>query len=374
MNEQLEKLIGELRATMGKLEVALGAISDAILWTDEKGGVQWCNSVFDRLVGRSHIEVLGKNLKAMPPLKQNGQVISWESGPIAKTLASKTNATDYYDFEKNEKKLILEITGAAIRTPNNTKTAVLVIRDVTAFKTAEKALIEKSAELERSNRELEQFAFVASHDLQEPLRVIQNFTELLGEHLSGELDEAAQKYMRYITNGAVRMRTLIQDLLAYSRAGMKDLNEMTVDFGTLVDEAVEGLQDTIKEANAVLVRGDLPKLKASPALMRQVFQNLIANAVKFRGEQAPKIAVSASQAESEWIFAVTDNGIGIEKRYHDKIFEIFQRLHPTSKYPGTGIGLAICKKIVERHGGRIWIESEPGKGTTFYFSLPAESS
>lgn len=229
---------------------------------------------------------------------------------------------------------------------------------------------EKNRELERSNRELEQFAFIASHDLQEPLRKIRSFTELLEEYLGEKLDDESKKYMTYVREGTERMRILIQDLLGYSRAGSHELTKIPVDMASVARRALDTLSEQIKQNDAQVHLGQLPKISVSPHLMEQVLQNLISNALKFRKEEKPVINIAAEKTDGQWIFSVTDNGIGIDSKYFDKVFEIFQRLHPQRAYKGTGIGLAISKKIVERHGGRIWVESEIGQGSSFKFTLP----
>lgn len=362
-----DNLLNELRATLGLLEIALGTIQDGILWTDETGVIQWCNAGFDNLTGRTHIEILGARFDDVLPLEQSG------SDPI-ETILKTPKEPLYYSLKKDDKTIILEITGSVFHVPHHPKSTVLVIRDITAAKAAESLVKKKSEELARSNKELEEFAFVASHDLQEPLRMVQGFTERLSQHLGDHIDEQAAKYMHYVTDGAIRMRTLIQDLLAYSRAGRNELRMVEMDFNELVDEVVDTLSAAIKASGVRLILHPLPRLTASPVMMRQVFQNLIANAAKFHGPKDPFIDVSAAWNGTEWVFTIEDNGIGIDPKYHGKIFEIFQRLHSMSQYPGTGIGLAICRKIVERHGGRIRVESEEGKGAKFHFTLPAPTA
>lgn len=247
-----------------------------------------------------------------------------------------------------------------------------MVQDLSGITVSRDAWEKQNSELQRSNQELEQFAFFASHDLQEPLRKIQSFTELLGEYLGDSLDPEARKYMAYVTEGTTRMRQLIQDLLVYSRAGSRELQKAPTDFNELVARVIDVLEDPIRGAGAEIVVEPLPTVFATPTLMEQVFQNLVANAVKFRAPDRPaKVRISATLTGSEWIFSVKDNGIGIDAHYYGKIFEIFQRLHAQKEYKGTGIGLALCKKIMERHGGRIWVESTLGEGSDFKIALPA---
>lgn len=226
-------------------------------------------------------------------------------------------------------------------------------------------------ELARSNQDLEHFAYVASHDLREPLRKIKSFIELLAEDYRGQLDPTADKYINYIARGAERMQALISDLLTYSRVGKGELVLGPTDLNLLLERVKTDLSLIIEENNATIVGDFLPIVEANPQLLDRVLQNLIANSLKFRSEADPIIKISARQQNGEWLISVCDNGIGIHPKYQERIFVIFQRLHGREKYPGTGLGLAICQKIIQRHGGRIWVESEPGKGSTFYFTLAA---
>jgi PAS domain S-box-containing protein len=243
-------------------------------------------------------------------------------------------------------------------------------KDITERKRAEEALKKTHADLERSNTDLEQFAYVASHDLQEPLRMVSSFTQLLGQRYKGKLDGDADEFIGFAVDGANHMQRLINDLLTFSRIGTRGQLPEAIPSDTALDRALDNLKLAIEESQAVVEREPLPTVAADDVQLIQVFQNLIANAIKFRGDEPPRIRIAAEARGKEWVFSVRDNGIGIDPQYLERIFIIFQRLHERGKYPGTGIGLAICKKIVQRHGGRIWVESEPGKGSTFYFSLP----
>lgn len=239
-----------------------------------------------------------------------------------------------------------------------------------ALQKATAELERSNKELERSNMELEEFAYVASHDLQEPLRMVASYTQLLGRRYEGQLDETADKFIHYAVDGAKRMQALIQDLLKYSRVGTRSKPFQPTDFSKALNQALTYLKIAIQEEEAVVTCDPLPTLMADPTQITQVFQNLIGNAIKFRGKEPPRIHVSAERKEREWIFSVSDNGIGISQDYFDQIFVIFQRLPSEKRVSGTGLGLSVCKKIVERHGGRIWVESAEGKGSTFHFAIP----
>ncbi len=237
-------------------------------------------------------------------------------------------------------------------------------------KRAEDNLARTLIDLERSNKELEQFAYVASHDLQEPLRKVASFTELLERRYKEQMGPDADRYIGYIVDGAKRMSMLITDLLTLSRIGTSTVKFALTDCNEVLNRTLNDLQYRIRESGAEITRDKLPVIMADESQIGLLFQNLISNAIKFRRDEPPRVHFSAKRAEDGWIFSVSDNGIGIEPEFYDRIFVMFQRLHSKSEYPGTGIGLAICKKIIERHGGRIWVESEFGKGTTFYFRIP----
>lgn len=241
--------------------------------------------------------------------------------------------------------------------------------DITERKQAEEELKQMMAEMKRSNAELEQFAYVVSHDLQEPLRMVASYTQLLARRYHGKLDADADDFIAYAVDGAERMRALLNDLLEYSRVGTRG-KPFKLTYGEDVLElALTNLKVAIEESGAVVNHDYLPMLMADEGQLVQLFQNLIGNAIKFRSQEPPRIYVSAQKKGSEWVFSVKDNGIGIDPQYSERISEMFKRLHTKEEYPGTGMGLAICKKIVERHGGHIWVHSKPGDGSTFYFTI-----
>ncbi|MEM7130682.1 MAG: ATP-binding protein [Chloroflexota bacterium] len=243
-------------------------------------------------------------------------------------------------------------------------------RDITQRREAELKLQKTANELARSNAELEQFAYVASHDLQEPLRAITGYIQLLQRRYADQLDERAVNFIERSVAAANRMKGLIEGLLAYSRVGRRDTPFIMTDCSKLVAQTLNDLAPIIEESHATVAYDSLPTVKGDAILLGQLIQNLVSNAIKFRGTQHPEVHIAALSKGSEWLFSVRDNGIGIESEYVDRIFLIFQRLHTRTEYPGTGIGLAMCKKIVEYHGGRIWVKSEVGRGTTFFFTLP----
>lgn len=239
-----------------------------------------------------------------------------------------------------------------------------------SHKRAEEAIRRSTEELARSNADLQEFAFAASHDLQEPLRTVGGFVQLLQQKYGNRLDAEAQTFIQYAVDGVQRMEALIRDLLAYSRVNTHAKEPTSTDTGMAISAALGNLHARIVETAADISCGELPTVHADASQLAQLFQNLLGNSLKFRGEAPPKIEVTARRDGEFWQFSIRDNGIGIEPQFHKTIFEAFRSLHTRKKYPGTGIGLATCKKIVERHGGRIWVESELGEGATFHFTLP----
>ncbi|MEJ2888677.1 sensor histidine kinase [Actinomycetospora aeridis] len=253
---------------------------------------------------------------------------------------------------------------------------VLIVRELADTERARAELDARSHELARSNSDLEQFAYVASHDLQEPLRKVASFCQLLQRRYAGQLDERADQYIEFASDGAKRMQVLINDLLAFSRVGRQGDPMEEVDLNRLVDRAVENVAGALEESGGAVEHGELPTVIGAPALLTTVFQNLLGNSLKFRGDDPPRLRVDAERdTESDrWLLRFSDNGIGIEPEYAERIFVIFQRLHARNAYPGTGIGLAMCRKIVEHHGGAMWLDPHPPPGTTFVIALPAQQS
>jgi PAS domain S-box-containing protein len=304
----------------------------------------------------------------------NGKPLQSDEVPLARAVMfGETNSREFIIRRKEGEERIVLGNAAPIKDESGKVVAgIVVFSDITERKLAEEALEKAMADLERSNKDLEQFASIASHDLQEPLRMVASYTQLLAERYEGQLDEKARKYIAYAVEGAIRMQRLVNDLLTYSRVSTRGNPIETADSHSILGEAIRNLAPAIEESKAIVTNEELPMVRADAMQLVQVFQNLLANAIKFRGGNFPHIHVSARDEGREWVFSVRDNGIGIERQYADRIFVIFQRLHTRQEYPGTGIGLAVCKRIVERHGGRIWFESEPGKGSTFLFTVPKD--
>jgi signal transduction histidine kinase len=275
-----------------------------------------------------------------------------------------------HDFPIIGRKIMLLNARRIYRKDIGMQMILLAIEDITESRQREKELKKLSDELARSNTDLRDFAYVASHDLKKPLQSIEGFAKILGRRYKGKLDAKADEFIEYIGSGVKRMQELIRDLLEYSQIGAKEKKFKPTDCSGVVEKAVGNLQAAIEESNAVVTYDELPIAMFDTPQMISLFQNLIDNAIKFRGKEALRIHISAERKGDEWVFSVQDNGIGIGPKDAERIFEMFQRLHGTTDYPGTGIGLAICERIIERHGGRIWVESKIGKGSTFYFTIP----
>ena len=251
---------------------------------------------------------------------------------------------------------------------------LLLQKEIGNRQRVESALLKSNQELARSNAELEQFAYVASHDLQAPLATIASYAQLLEKRYKDQLDSQANKFIGNIVQGCTRMQSLIDDLLEYSRVGRSQKPFKTTNCNQVLEQALANLQATIRDNKAVVSYSELPVVTGDMSQLVQLFQNLVGNAIKYRQDAPPAVSISACKQQETWLFSVSDNGIGIAPQHQERIFQIFQRLHTQKEYSGTGIGLAICQKIVERHGGRIWVESEPGRGSTFYFILNESSS
>jgi PAS domain S-box-containing protein len=347
---------------------AVESSNDAIITESLDGIIVSWNKGAEQIYGYSAEEILGKNVSILEPDNFKGEI---------KQLIEETKQEEKIQYhetlrlKKDGTIINVSITISPIFDSSGQFVAISCIaRDITKAKEADELLKFKLEELARSNAELEQFAYISSHDLQEPLRMITSYLQLLQRRYQGNLDDKADKYIHFAVDGASRMQNLIQDLLEYSRVTRISREFETTDCELILNKVLLNLTVVIKENKATVSHGPLPEVMADSTQLVQIFQNLILNGIKFHREEAPEIHISAEKIANEWSFSVQDNGIGIDPQYSKRIFEIFKRLNSRERYQGTGIGLAICKKIVEGHGGRIWVESELGKGSTFYFTLP----
>lgn len=368
IHEQAARAAAE--AAQKRFQRLLEAAPDAIVISDAAGHIVLVNSQTERLFGYARDEMVGQKIEILLP----EQIRAWHAGQRAAYPRGRHNRPmegieELYGRRKDGSEFPAEISLSPLDLDDG-EFITSIIRDITERKTFEQQLKQQAEDLARSNADLQQFAYVASHDLQEPLRMVASYTQLLARRYKGKLDPDADEFVNFAVTGAIRMQELIQDLLAYSRVGTRGRRLAPTNCQVVVDNVIRDLQAAIVEAEAVVSHAELPVVVADATQLNQVFQNLIANAIKFRGAEPPRVHVSAEPDGDFWRIAVRDNGIGIDPQYAERIFVIFQRLHAAHEYPGTGIGLAICKKIVERHGGRIWFESQPDEGSTFFFTLP----
>jgi PAS domain S-box-containing protein len=363
--------ITERKQADERFRLVVEACPSGMIMTDADGKIVLVNAEAERLFGYAREELFGKSIDILvPPTVRSGHAdhrLEFVARPEARRMGI---GRDLYGVRKNGTQIPIEIGLNPIRTSDG-QMVLSAIMDISERKRAIEALAARTEELQRSNADLEQFAYVASHDLQEPLRMVSSYTELLAEHFKDTLDEKAEKYIHYAVDGAKRMQQLVKDLLAYSRIDTQGKLPTPIKSEIVVTRVLENLKAAIEESHAEITCEQLPAVRADKVQFAQVFQNLIGNAIKFHGQRPPHIRIGAEQSNKKWIFHVEDNGIGIDKQYAERVFQMFQRLHERGRYEGSGIGLAIAKKIVERHGGRIWFESEPERGTTFYFTIPA---
>lgn len=348
-----------------RLRLALEAAPTGILMVDASGAIVLVNAHIEKVFGYSRAELLGTPVEQLLQPHLRGQ-----ASPLSSLQPREPGMLVLSARRKDGSEIPIEV-GSAIVDAEDGRFVVSSVIDVSERRSAEQALRDQSAELERSNRELEQFAYVASHDLREPLRMVATYVTLLQREYSDRLDGEALDYIRFAAEGATRLTRLVSDLLEYARIGPQKLNLAAVDCRAALAEVLAALRAHLEQTGTSVSSGALPHVLGDHVLICQVFQNLIENGIKFRSATPAHIHISAERVNSEWHFHFEDNGIGIEPRFHARIFELFQRLHTSDRYPGTGMGLALCKKVVERHGGRIWVTSKPGEGSTFSFSLPA---
>ena len=342
------------------------------IWViDGNARTTYANRAMARMLSYSELEMFGRSLfdfmeagekqKALDNVERRKQGISEKHEFKFKTKDGK----DIWTYMS---------TNPVMDEKGNLLSCCALVYNITDRKKSDQQMLQLTEDLKRSNQELEQFAYVASHDLQEPLRAVTSYTQLLAQRYQGNLDAKADKYINHIVDGASRMQQLINDLLAYSRLGTQGKKFELADCNAAVQQSLRNLQIAIAEKKAVIACDEMPTVMADESQLVQLFQNLIANSIKFCRQDIPLIDIAARRRENEWLFYVRDNGIGIDPEYADRIFIIFGRLHGRREYPGTGIGLAMCKRIVERHGGRIWVESQEGKGATFCFTIPIIST
>ena len=337
---------------------------DTIITIDEKGLIQSSNPATERMFGYKESELQGKNVNILMPnpyrAEHDSYLANYKRTGTKKIIGI---GREVVGLKKDGTTFSVHLAVSEIQLTDK-KIFVGVVRDTSDMKATQN-------ELAQSNKDLEQFAYVASHDLQEPLRMVSNFTDLLARRYKGKFDKDADEFIEFILDGSRRMRSLVEDLLAFSRVGSRGKALEYINSEAVFKNTLSQLSLAIEQSSAEITFDKLPMVLADDTQMGQVFQNLLSNAIKFHSDQPLKIHVSAKKSEDQWVFSVKDNGLGIDPEHFDRIFLMFQRLHGKDEYPGTGIGLAVCKRIIDRHGGKIWIESDKGKGSTFYFSLPA---
>lgn len=372
--------VTERKKAETRFRALLDSAPDAMVIVNSDGFIELANAQSEKIFGYPRFELVGQSVEILVPDSVRGthgeHLRGYFRNPRARAMGA---GLDLMALRRDGTQFPVEISLSPLDGPDGTSVTA-AIRDVSERKLVARQLGEKIDELRHSNESLEQFAHIASHDLQEPLRMVASYTQLLSRRYKGRLDAEADEFIAYAVDGTQRMKHLIEDLLLYSRAGKgaPPLTEFPAD--RALREALSNLCPAIEESGAEVTSDPLPSLVASESQMVQILQNLIGNAIKYRGGRTPKIHVAAIKVAAikqdsgpggqEWVFSVADNGIGIDSKYFDRIFQIFQRLHGREEYEGTGIGLAICKRILQQQGGRIWVESEPEEGSTFHFSLP----
>jgi PAS domain S-box-containing protein len=374
-----KKAEAALAESEAKLRITFATMADGIVIAQLNETVTDCNEAILRLTQRSREEIIGKPFEDLLPPEFRSLIPDARKFLVGAVLArtepsrgkKETVRTDSQLLRKNGERVNIEANISTIEDASGQPAEFLIVaRDVTERKQMEFQLDSSLADLQRSNAELEQFAYVTSHDLQEPLRMITSYIQIIEEDYKGKLDADADQYIAFAVEGAKRMHTLVNDLLAYSRVGTRGEPFMPISLNNVLSAATANLELAIEESHAVVTHDRLPTVLGDESQLIQLFQNLLGNAIKFRSDAPPSIHVGVEQTKDGWEFSVHDNGIGVDMKYAERIFSVFQRLHAREEYPGTGIGLAVVKKIVERHGGRIWVQSEPANGSTFYFTLP----
>lgn len=358
----------------GSFQEHLAAIvessDDAIISKDLNGTILSWNRSAQRIFGYTAEEIVGKHISTLALPDRVDEI------PSILAKISRGERVDHYQTKrvtKDGRVLSVSLTVSPIRDADGKIVgASKIARDVTEQERSQKALAEANESLSRSNADLEQFAYSASHDLQEPLRMIASYSEMLRRKFGGKLGAAGDEYIGYIVDGATRMEQLLTDLRAFIRASTMSIEPVQdADAGQALCRALAGLKSAIDKSDASITHEALPVVRMHEFQLEQLFQNLVGNAIRYKSQEPPRIQVAAERRGREWRFSVRDNGIGIDPQYKEQIFGMFKRLHSNADYPGTGMGLAICQRIVERAGGRIWVESELGRGSTFFFTVPA---
>jgi PAS domain S-box-containing protein len=362
-------------------ENLLNAAPDSVIIINDEGIIEIVNKQTEVLFGYTRQELEGQQLEIIIPERfreihpKHRQI--YFNSPKVRPMGS---GLELWGLHKEKGEFPVEISLSPVSIAGNLH-VFAAVRDISeqkknliALKKVQSELLEKTTELERSNRDLEQFAYMASHDLQEPLRMVNNYLDLLSRRYEEKLDQSAQDFIRIARDGAVRMENMIEDLLTYSRLGKRQLLPKPIDLKSIIAAICTDLHLLIKDTNAKIIFDDVPQVFGDATQLRQLFQNLISNAIKFRGPEPPVVKVTGTKTKHECLLTIQDNGIGIDPKYLERIFLIFFRINARNLYPGTGIGLAICKKIVENHGGKIWVESQPGKGSDFHVSIPVNKS
>jgi PAS domain S-box-containing protein len=353
----------------GRYRGLLEAAPDAMVVVDQGGEIVLLNVQAEKQFGYRRDELVGQKMKSLIPEGFAERLTADALRSAEDALAQQIGTgIELNGRRKDGSEFPIEI----MLSPLESAEGVLVtaaIRDITKRKKAEANLLQKVEELNRSNEELEQFAYIASHDLQEPLRMVASYTQLLSKRYKGKLDSDADEFIAFAVDGASRMQRLIQDLLAYSRVGTKGNDLRDTSSEEALEQALINLRGAIEASGAQVTHDPLPTVLADEMQLVQLFQNLVGNAIKYQNPGVPRIHISAARnGGKQWTFSIKDNGLGIDPQYFEKIFGMFQRLHKREEFAGTGVGLAICKKIVERHGGSISVESQPGQGSTFRFA------
>jgi len=361
-----------LRESEERYRLIVDGALDAVITIDAAGAIIDWNPQAEAIFGWPRREILGQRLSdtVIPPQHREaheGGLKHFSATGEGPLLNRRFEITALH---RDGREFPVELSILPLRSAKLFHASAFA-RDITERQQAQAALEQRAEELARSNAELERFAHVAAHDLQEPLRMVSSYAQILGRRYRGKLDADAEDFIGYMVGGASRMQALLKGLSTYARVGIQQREFAPVSCDKVVEQVLDNLKVVIEEKEAMVTRAPLPEVMGDEVQLGQLFQNLIDNALKFRGPAPPRVHLEASRREKEWLFSVRDNGIGIEPQYFERIFLIFQQLHPRDEYPGMGIGLSLCKKIAESHNGRIWVESEPGAGTTFHFTLPA---